>query len=132
VPAPAPASAPAPPPGPEQQYDPVPELPSNFATSFGDYRVFFYKDEHWKSGRVVQCELSTGRTASCTLCIMVYVEIGKDRCETPVAQPYKETSLRVIHTAYHGSCVLDAGSNGRWFLRKKASTTLHVTLPVDR
>ncbi|KAG5177260.1 hypothetical protein JKP88DRAFT_282098 [Tribonema minus] len=114
------------------QYDPVLELPSNFATSFGDYRVFFYKDEHWKSGRVVQCELNTGRTASCTLCITVYVEIGKDRRETPVAQPYKETNLRVIHTAYHGSCVLDAGSNGRWFLRKKASTTLPVALPVDR
>ncbi|KAG5176194.1 hypothetical protein JKP88DRAFT_265487 [Tribonema minus] len=125
-----PASAPALPPGPEQQYDPVPELPFDFATSFGNYRVFFYKDEHWKSGRVVQFVLNTGRTASCTLCVMVYVEIGKDRLETRVAAPYimMETSFRVIHTAYHGSCVLDAGSNGRWFLRKKAS----ITLPVDR
>ncbi|KAG5181129.1 hypothetical protein JKP88DRAFT_278984 [Tribonema minus] len=52
-----------------------------------------------------------------------------DRLLKPVEEPYMETHFRAIHTAYHGTGVFDAASNGRCFLHKAAST---VTVRMDR
>ncbi|KAG5177781.1 hypothetical protein JKP88DRAFT_281763 [Tribonema minus] len=106
--------------------------PAPISRAYGEYRVFFYKDERWGSGRVQTCELGTGRTASCMLSVKVYMVENDDKLLKPVAEPYMEGNFRAIHSAYHGTGIRDAGSNVRWFLHKEAPAALRVTVPAER
>jgi hypothetical protein len=112
------------PPAPALPYDLVPELPGDFAASCGDYRIFYHKDERWRSGRVQRCGLGGGRTPYFERTVMVFKEMGDDRLLKPVQEPYVDSTFRAIHTAYYSSGKFDAGSNGRWFLHKAADVGL--------